>query len=278
MSTASTETGAGVVLPPAVVAPLKRDATTMELAAVIANSRDFPDVRTPEKAAVRILAGKEMGVGPIASAIGIRVQNGRVSMDATLMAGCIKRSGRYDFGIHQHDNEACDLVFTENGQTLGHSTFTMADARAAGLADKETWKSYPRNMLFARALSNGARWYCAGIFGGSICTHEELGYSVDEEGRAIETASGHGGRELCTRDQRQEDEARKPSTQAQRDAILGLAAWLIPDEDARYDALVAAKKRKGIESLRQLSQLQAAAWIEELQVKVKQQREEVQKT
>ena len=191
----------------------RRDATVMELAAIIAGSRDFPECRTPEKAAVRILAGREMGVGPIASIIGIRVQAGRVSMDAALMAGCIERSEMYAYKVMEHTPEKCLLHFfkksppglpsTDAGPMF--SEFTMDDARKAGLANKDTWKAYPRNMLFARALSNGARWYCAGIFGGSIYNHEELGIAVDEDGRAIESEAGSGnGSELCTRDQRQE--------------------------------------------------------------------------
>ena len=38
-------------------------------------------------------------------------------------------------------------------------------------------------MLFARAMSNGARWYCPGIFGGSpVYTADEMGVDFDEEG------------------------------------------------------------------------------------------------
>ena len=50
----------------------------------------------------------------------------------------------------------------------------MEDARRAGLENKFIWKQYPRNLLFARALTNGARWYCAEIFGGAVYTREEL--------------------------------------------------------------------------------------------------------
>jgi len=328
----------------------RREATVMELAAVIAGSRDFPDCRTPEKAAVRILAGREMGVSPIASVIGIRVNAGRVSMDATLMAGCIKRSGRYDYKVSAHTNDVCALVFFENGETAGESAFSMTDAKQAGLEKKDTWKGYPRNMLFARALSNGARWYCAGIFGGSIYTHEELGIAVDDEGRAVESeAGGNGngvGNELCTRDQRQQlcqlveavgdsmpqfmakmgirlldelsgyeatkeikrlekraakagtapaesarpigtpppssalspaqqtiadgfDESRRPSTPDQRDAILGLAQFLVPDENECHEMLVNALARRNCRKLAELSHLQATALIEALQAKIK---------
>jgi hypothetical protein len=42
-------------------------------------------------------------------------------------------------------------------------------------------------MLFARAMSNGARWHCPDIFGGPIYTPEELGVEVDGEGEPVKT-------------------------------------------------------------------------------------------
>lgn len=193
---------------------IRREATVMELAQVVADSRAFPDCRNPAAAAVRILAGREMGVGPIASVIGIRVQAGRVSMDASLIAGVIKRSDRYDYRIPagEHISDRCTIHFYENNELVGVSVFTMEDAKKAGLASKDTWRAYPRNMLFARALTNGARWYCPAIFGGALYSHEELGYAVDEEGRAVNgdgdsdqlMAGAASPIDLCTRDQRQE--------------------------------------------------------------------------
>ncbi len=189
----------------------RKDATVWELATIVANSRDFPSARTPEKAAVRMLAGREMGVGPIASVIGIRVEAGRVSMDATLMAGCIKRSGRYDYRVTEQTETNCVVCFFEifngNREVVGESSFSWDDAKKAKLDTKETWRGYPRNMLFARAVSNGARWYCAGIFGGSVYTHEEVGLPVDDEGRIVDGESDGatgGGSDLCTITQRGE--------------------------------------------------------------------------
>ena len=185
----------------------KKDASVWELALIIAGSRDFPSARTPEKAAVRILAGREMGVGPVASVIGIRVEQGRVSMDATLMAGCIKRSDRYDYRVVQHTEAETALEFSDKGLVVGESRFTWDDAVKAGLNKKDTWKAYPRNMMFARALSNGARWYCPGIFGGSIYTHEEIGLPTDSDGQIMDGDGGHGmgvGADLCIKDQRAE--------------------------------------------------------------------------
>ena len=59
-------------------------------------------------------------------------------------------------------------------------------AQAAGLTGKDNWKKYPSDMLFARAISRGARRFAPGIFGGSpVYTPDEMGADVDEEGNVI---------------------------------------------------------------------------------------------
>jgi hypothetical protein len=46
---------------------------------------------------------------------------------------------------------------------------------------------FPRNMLFARCISNGVKWFCPDIFlGAPVYTPEELGATVDRDGTVIE--------------------------------------------------------------------------------------------
>jgi hypothetical protein len=46
-------------------------------------------------------------------------------------------------------------------------------------------------MLFARAMSNGVRWYCPDVTNGNaVYTPEELGAEVDEDGNVIEGTYG----------------------------------------------------------------------------------------
>jgi hypothetical protein len=142
---------------------------------VLAKSGYFQDAKDAAQAAVKVLAGAELGIGPIAAMTGIYIVKGRVTMSANLMAAQIKRSGRYTYKITHHDNEACVLEFFEKGESIGESTFTKADATAAGLWNSsDPWRKTPRNMLFARAMSNGAKWFCPDIFAGPIYTPDEL--------------------------------------------------------------------------------------------------------
>jgi hypothetical protein len=52
-----------------------------------------------------------------------------------------------------------------SGEELGESSFSLEDAKRAGLAG-DNWRKYPRNMLYARAVSNAARWYAPEVLTG----------------------------------------------------------------------------------------------------------------
>ncbi len=138
----------------------------------------FKDAQDVAKAIVKVQAGMELGVPPIASMAGIHIVEGKPTLSSGLIASRIKASGKYRFVVKKHTETECELEFKEKldgaWETVGVSAFTMADASKAGIGGRPNWKRYPKNMLFARAISNGARWYCADIFTGAIYTTEEI--------------------------------------------------------------------------------------------------------
>ncbi len=158
--------------------PLEQDIEMLGRA--MAASGFFKDIKSASQAMVKILAGKEIGLPPIAAMTGIHLIDGKVSLGANLIAAAVKRSGRYNYRVREHTADGCRIEFFEHGESVGISEFTMQDAQAANLTGKAVWRQYPRNMLFARALTNGARWYCADVFGGAVYTEEELEH--DERG------------------------------------------------------------------------------------------------
>jgi hypothetical protein len=158
------------------------------MAQIMAHSGYFAADNDPKKSiaqmAVKILAGRELGYGPFASVNGVHVIQGKPTISANLMAAAVKAHPRYNYKILKMDANAVSIEFFEDGVSAGPpSEFTMAEAQAAGLANKPIWKQFPRNMLFARALSNGVRWYCPDVFNGNtVYVPEELGADVDGEG------------------------------------------------------------------------------------------------
>lgn len=160
------------------------DLSISQLGEIMAASGLFGDTRSAAQAIVKILAGQELGFGPIASMTGINIIRGRVTLSANLLAAAVKRHARYDYRVTRLDNDACEIAFYQDGNQIGLSVFSMDDAKRAGLSSKEIWKQYPRNMLFARALSNGARMFCPDVASG-VYTPEELDAVVDADGEVI---------------------------------------------------------------------------------------------
>lgn len=61
------------------------------------------------------------------------------------------------------------MEFTVDGKRRGISRFTLDDARKAGLIKdnaRATWNATPRNMLLARTMSNGVKWFVPEVLGG----------------------------------------------------------------------------------------------------------------
>ncbi|NDZ93303.1 hypothetical protein G3I13_01830 [Streptomyces sp. SID6673] len=123
------------------------------------------------QAGVKIIAGVEFGIQPFASMRGINIINGNAEMSSNLMAAKVKKHPKYDYKVVESSNEGCTLEFTElvSGKTvsLGKSTWTIDDAKRAGLTRNPTWQKFPMNMCFARALSNGVRMYTPDVFYGA---------------------------------------------------------------------------------------------------------------
>jgi hypothetical protein len=152
------------------------------LGKVLAQSGYFSDAKQAAQAAVKVMAGSEVGLGPIASMTNIHIVQGKVTIGANMIAALIRRHPDYDYEVTEHTDKVCSVKFFYKGKPAGTSTFTIEDAATAGLTKNPTWKAHPRNMLFARAISNGAKWYAPDVSAGApIYTPDELGAEVDGE-------------------------------------------------------------------------------------------------
>ena len=137
------------------------------------------------QAFMKIQYGAEMGMGPMSSLANVYLidQPGggvRPAPSAHLIRARLDNVG-VSVTFIEHTTRVCELRFARDGKDLGPPVrFTMDDAKESGaqlktLKGKPTnWAKYPRNMLYARALTNGAKWYCAWAFGGSVYTPDEI--------------------------------------------------------------------------------------------------------
>lgn len=156
--------------------------SALRVANVFAQSGYFKDAADVAKACVKILAGAEMGISPFASMNGVNIIVGKPCLGVHLISGAILRRG-YSYRVKFPTPDVCSIEFFKKDELLGVSTFTLAQAKTAGLAGKDNWKNYQEDMLYARAMSRGARRYCSDAFGGQpVFIPEEMGAVVDERG------------------------------------------------------------------------------------------------
>lgn len=165
--------------------PITFESSKDKLAYHFIESGYFKGSANVSQAIVKIQAGKELGIPEFCAMQNLWIITGRITMSAALITALIEESGIYDFKIIQHDDKICKLEFLrkrageKEWTSRGFSEFSFADAEKAGLTTKDNWK-YPRSMLFNRALTQGARWFCAPVFKGPVYTKDELEDSEPE--------------------------------------------------------------------------------------------------
>jgi hypothetical protein len=98
---------------------------------------------------------------------------GRASLKADSMLARFQQSGgRVEW--HDHTNEKVSATFTHPAGGSLRIDWDMARAKAAGLGGKDNWRSYPRQMLRARVISEGVRATFPAVLNG-MYTPEEVG-------------------------------------------------------------------------------------------------------
>ncbi len=160
--------------------------TLYRMGRALAASNFFKDAQKADEAFAKLVFGRDLGLSATQAMTDVHIIEGRPELSANLQAAKIKASGRYDYRILAHTTERCEVEFgpypappkNKQGewepwpQSYGISEFTLQDAIAAGLVHKTRngqkgmWEKYPRNMLFARAISNGVWWFCPDVMNG----------------------------------------------------------------------------------------------------------------
>lgn len=192
--------------------------SAMKVATMLAKSGYWKETGTAERAFVKIMLGQELGIGPMASMRGIEVDYlGRVTLMANLQAALVKASGTFNYHVIEANDQRCALEFLERNpnakpgdadewRLLGISELTIDQAKAANMHQqwdskdgamkpKQTWKSYPSDMLFARCITRGVKRYVPHITNGlTIYEPDELvglppSSYIEGESHLVETQS-----------------------------------------------------------------------------------------
>jgi len=160
------------------------------VAQMMSKSGFFDNAKSAAQAGVKILAGMELGIPPVASVRGVYILDGNTCLSSGLLAALIKQHPRYDYKVVEATDERAELQFFEEGEEQGTVSFSMDEAHSIDhgnkkLAEKDNWQNYPSDMCFSRALSRGRRRYCPDI-GNGLYTPDEMVAVTDKEGHVVE--------------------------------------------------------------------------------------------
>jgi hypothetical protein len=159
-----------------------------EYAAYIADTEFVPAPLRGRPAAIAaaILYGAELGLNPMRSLAMIAVIKGRPAMIAEAQRAKILAEGHEIWFEESTTTRATAAGRRKSSDRIGRITWTLDDAKRAGLAGNPAYRSYPAEMLRARASAALARAMFADVIGG-LAAAEELEGGTDN-GPAIETA------------------------------------------------------------------------------------------
>lgn len=168
----------GATFVPATLGGLPYLSDFSRLAEAIADTEMVPDTLRGRPAAVLsvMLAGYELGVGPMQALQSVNIIKGKPSVSPELMRALVARAG------HQVLVDASDVSATVqchrrewDPDTWSAFTWTIEDAKRAGLVRADgPWVKFPRAMLTARATSEACRAVFPDVIAGLSYTPEEV--------------------------------------------------------------------------------------------------------
>jgi len=128
----------------------------------------------PGKLMMTVLAGRELGMGPMEALRSFYLVNGNFTVYGAAVVTQLKRHGyRLKWG-ECSDRKATVTLTAPDGET--HSeTYTIEEAAKAGLTTdpkKENWRKYPARMLRWKAVGQGVRFFCPEVLNGAYVREE----------------------------------------------------------------------------------------------------------
>jgi hypothetical protein len=141
------------------------------MAVAIAKSGLF-GMKSPEQAMALMLIAQAEGMHPAIAARDYHVIQGRPALKADAMLARFQAAGG-KVEWNRYDDKEVSARFSHPQGGSASITWTIQQAMAAGLASKDVWRQYPRQMLRSRVISEGVKTVYPGVAVG-VYTPEEV--------------------------------------------------------------------------------------------------------
>ena len=146
------------------------------LGAIAVKSGYLPtSIKTPEQAVTILFTARELGIPPMTAFWEIAVVQGRPCVSARLQRAMVfARFPNAVFEIVESTATICTIKAGRTKESVQRFDFTMTEAKLAGLADKDNWKKWPKDMLVARASGRAIRAIFPDIVMAAAYNREEM--------------------------------------------------------------------------------------------------------
>lgn len=128
----------------------------------------------PANVLIALALGEALGLAPTTALYGIAVISGKPTLNAeTMRAVVLSKGHRFDVTEFEADRATVTCARRERPNDVSTFTFTIEDAKRAGLVSA-TYDKFPKAMLLARASSQACRAIFPDCLAGVSYTPDEL--------------------------------------------------------------------------------------------------------
>jgi len=139
----------------------------------------------PENVFLAYIAGQPFGWDVTMSMRSFHIIEGTPSLKPEIQLALVRQAG-HSVTV---EKSSVDLVVITGKRSdtgdIATASYSIEDAKRAGLIGKGNWKTYPEDMLFARAVSRLCRRLFQDVLLGCAYVPEELGATVSSDGEVL---------------------------------------------------------------------------------------------
>lgn len=128
----------------------------------------------PRQAMMQLALAESVGLSLGQALNDVHVIKGKPTLSANVQLAIARRAGVRTRWVVSTDTEATLRLWVPGDPDPVDETFTIDDAKRAGLANGDGWRKYPKAMLRARVSAAAIRAHCPEVLGGTVYDPDEL--------------------------------------------------------------------------------------------------------
>ena len=141
-------------------------------------------VKTPEQAIALMLVAQAEGLHPATAALEYDIIEGRPALKSqAMLSRFLKAGGKVQW--HEHSDTRVAATFSHAAGGSIDVDWDLERANMAGLAGRNNWRKFPRQMLRARVISEGVRAVYPVATGGMYVPEEVQDFKPEAQSAAV---------------------------------------------------------------------------------------------